>query len=152
MRFEPTTSRIAVYCYSTRPQSQDEKSATYDCVIQQTPKYALLAHKMYNVQTHFGFTTLWSKLNTFWVLGNWKVKKVSGTPCKSIKMSSFLRNLSIGSIKVEKRRWIYSYWSYLIIQCAKSKHSLFFFFAGGDQTGSISILGSGLFHLSTYGI
>ena len=58
-----------------------ENSADYVSFIQQTPKYALLAHKMYNVQTHFGFTTLGSKLNTFWVLGNWKVKKVSGTPC-----------------------------------------------------------------------
>ena len=56
-------------------------SADYVSLIQQTPKYALLAHKMYNVQTHIGFTTLGSKVNTFWVLGNWKVKKVSGTPC-----------------------------------------------------------------------
>ena len=36
---------------------------------------------MYNVQTHFGFINSGSKVNTFWVLGFWKVKKVSGTPC-----------------------------------------------------------------------
>ena len=73
---------------TTGPQSLDEKLATYDWIIQQTPKYALLAHKMYNVQTHFGFTNLGSKVNTFWVLGNWKVKKVSGTPCTLLFDSS----------------------------------------------------------------
>ena len=46
-----------------------ENFADYVGFIQQTPKYALLAHKMYNVQTHFGFTNLGSKVNTFRVLG-----------------------------------------------------------------------------------
>ena len=56
---------LVSYPLDHRGRGKLENSADYVCFIQQTPKYALLAHKMYNVQTHFGFTTLGSKVNTF---------------------------------------------------------------------------------------
>ena len=36
---------------------------------------------MYKLQTHFGFTNLWSKVASFWAWSSQKVKKGTRTPC-----------------------------------------------------------------------
>ena len=44
-------------------------------------KKSLLANKMYNLQTHFGFTNLWSEVLSFSYMSSQKVKKGTRTPC-----------------------------------------------------------------------
>ena len=48
-------------------------------------KNPLLANKMHNLQTHFGFTNLWSKVPSFWVPSSQRVKNGTRTPCNGSK-------------------------------------------------------------------
>ena len=58
-----------------------ENLAEYVCFIDDICKKSLLANKMYNLQTHFGFTNLWSQVHSFSYMCSQKVKKGTRTPC-----------------------------------------------------------------------
>ena len=59
-----------------------ENFADYVYFIIKIWKSLLLANKMYKLQTHFGFTNLWSKVASFWAGSSQKVKNGTRTPCK----------------------------------------------------------------------
>ena len=46
-------------------------------------KSPFLANEMYKLQTHFGFTNLWSKVASFWAGSSQKVKNGTRTPCRT---------------------------------------------------------------------
>ena len=58
-----------------------EKFAVYVCFINKIWKYPFLANEIYNPQTHFGFTNLWSNMPRYWVASSQKVKNGTRTPC-----------------------------------------------------------------------
>ena len=72
-----------------------ENFAVYVCFINKIWKYPFLANEIYNPQTHFGFTNLWSNMPRYWVASSQKVKNGTRTPCISI--TAFLRFASIFS-------------------------------------------------------
>ena len=59
-----------------------EKFAVYVCFINKIWKYPFLANEIYNPQTHFGFTNLWSNMPRYWVASSQKVKNGTRTPCR----------------------------------------------------------------------
>ena len=66
-----------------------EKFAVYVSFIKKIWKYPFLANEIYNPQTHFGFTNLWSNMPRYWVASSRKVKNGTRTPCNIFMRFSF---------------------------------------------------------------
>ena len=76
--------------------SQDHRAklknlAEYVSFINDICKKSHLANKMYNRQTHFDFTNLWSEVPSFSYMSSQKVKKGARTPCTTLKMKEVLK-------------------------------------------------------------
>ena len=67
--------------YSLDHRSTLENSADYVCFIIKIWKSPLLANKMYKLQTHIGFTNLWSNMPRICVINSQRVKNGTRTPC-----------------------------------------------------------------------
>ena len=63
-----------------------ENFAVYVSFINKIWKYPFLANEIYNPQTHFGFTNLWSNMPRYWVASSQKVKNGTRTPCTVTEM------------------------------------------------------------------
>ena len=79
MNLQPHDYQLSVFPRDHRAKLKN--LAENVCFINDICKKLLLANKMYNLQTHFGFINLWSEVLTFSYISSQKVKKVTRIPC-----------------------------------------------------------------------
>ena len=110
---------ISLVSYPLDHRGKLEKFAVYVCFINKIWKYPFLANEIYNPQTHFGFTNLWSNMPRYWVASSHKVKNGTRTPCKLSQNCMYWSNLVWSNTNMFeknvrlsfKKRFLY-FWSF----------------------------------------